>query len=108
MDDIGAAIQNFLAQPGAMEQVEAMARQLGLEPGEPAGPSTESGSGLSPELVSALSGALQGASAPNEATALLEALRPMLRPEKQNKVDRAIRAVRMMHTARLLSKTIEL
>ena len=30
MDDIGGAIQSFLSQPGAMEQVEAMAKQLGL------------------------------------------------------------------------------
>ena len=45
---------------------------------------------------------------PDEATALLTALKPLLRQERQEKLDRAIRAMGMMRTAKLLSKTLEL
>ena len=45
---------------------------------------------------------------PDEATAFLTALRPLLRRDRQEKLDRAIRAVSMMRTAKLLSKTLDL
>ena len=54
-----------------------------------------------------LLGALRDGGA-SQSAALLEALRPLLRLEKQEKLDRAIRAVRLMGAARTVSKTIEL
>lgn len=128
MDDLGAAIQGFLAQPGAMEQVEAMAKQLGLgAPGaetaaEPEAEASVPASAGMPELQKVLGGlgeippealgtlmrALQEGGTSSQSAALLEALRPLLRQEKQEKLDRAIRAVRLMHTAKTVSKTIEL
>ena len=122
MDDLGTAIQSFLSQPGAMEQVEAMAKQLGLGNPEPEASSEETAStaqmepleaitsglgGLSPESLGKLLGALRDGGA-SQSAALLEALRPLLRLEKQEKLDRAIRAVRLMGAARTVSKTIEL
>ena len=35
MDDLSGAIQGFLSQPGAMEQLQQMAQQLGLSPQNP-------------------------------------------------------------------------
>lgn len=109
MDDLGAAISGFLSQPGAMEQLEAAAKQLGLGPaggGEP--PPREDTEQLSPEKLQKLMQAVSAGSQPDQATALLDALRPMLRPEKQGKLDRAIRALRLMRTARTVTETIEL
>ena len=126
MDDLGSAIQSFLAQPGAMEQVESMAKQLGLTPGESVSeqapaesasapvPETLAGSlpellgGVSVETLGTLMSALREGGDASKSTALLEALRPLLRQEKQEKLDRAIKAVRLSYAARTVSKTIEL
>lgn len=119
MDDLSTAISSFLAQPGAMEQVEAMAKQLGLGPGadsaqtapDAAGvPEAAAGlmDGISPEKLQKILKAVQDGAKPDRSTELLEALRPLLHAEKQEKLDRAIRAVRLMHTAKTVSKTIEL
>ncbi len=112
MDDIGGVIQSFLSQPGAMEQVEAMAKQLGLSvPGSDAeGPAQGLPEGNLPDsqtLQKLMQAAAEGTK-PDEATALLTALKPLLRQERQEKLDRAIRAMGMMRTAKLLSKTLEL
>jgi hypothetical protein len=93
MDDLGAAISGFLAQPDAMEQLSAAAKQLGL--GNPA--------------EAAATGLLESIrEEPEETAALLEALRPLLGPGKQEKLDRAAKALRLMRTAKRLSRTIEL
>ena len=116
MDDLGAALQSFLAQPGAMEQMEAMAKQLGLgnaaQPGEQAPLPVLPGDlgGLSPELMTKLLGAL-GQSGDSATDGLFESLRPLFPEEKREKLDRAARAMRLMRTARAVSGalgTIEL
>ena len=114
MDDLGAAISGFLEQPGAMEQLEAVAKQLGLGPGT-AGPElseapetteTAAFSGLSPEKLGPLLSALGTSSQPTPETKLLEALRPFL--SQNEKVDRAKRALGLMHALRTAAGTIEL
>ena len=101
MDDLSGAIQGFLSQPGAMEQLQQMAQQLGLSPQNPPEPRKSGGcdppkktepSGelpISPELLQGLMQAAAEASRPDETSNLLLALKPMLRPERQEKVDRA-------------------
>lgn len=107
MDDLSGTISSFLSQPGAMEQMQKMAQQLGLgglpEPQEKTTEET-----LSPEMVSRLMSALSEASRPDESTALLEALRPLLRRENQEKIDRAIKALRLMRAAKTVSSAVEL
>lgn len=107
MDDLSGTITSFLNQPGAMEQMQKMAQQLGLgglpEPQEKAPEEA-----LSPEMMSGLMSALSEASRPDESTALLEALRPLLRRENQAKIDRAIKALRLMRAARSVSSAVEL
>lgn len=117
MDDLGAAVSSFLSQPGAMDQLKTMARQLGLDTGEgeetaqlpqgePEGGGTEPV--LSPEAMQKVMTALSAASRPDQTTALLEALRPLLRPDRQGKLDRAIRAVRLMRAAQTVTSAMEL
>lgn len=115
MEDLSAAISSFLSQPGAMEQVEAMAKQLGLgsgaseteadaQPGSLGGLMDE----ISPEKLQGILSAVQSGGSSCQSTSFLEALQPLLKEEKQEKLNRAIRAIRLMHTARAVSKTIEL
>lgn len=115
MEDLSAAISSFLSQPGAMEQVEAMAKQLGLGPGASeteadAQPGSLGGlmDEISPEKLQGILRAVQSGSGSCQSTSFLEALQPLLKEEKQEKLNRAIRAIRLMHTARAVSKTIEL
>ena len=98
MDDLSGILESFLAQPDAMEQLRSMAQSLGFEP--PAQePDTQTArqSGLedliSPAQLMALMGAMSEASAPNDSTSLLEALRPLLGLERQEKLNRAIAVV---------------
>ena len=112
MDDLSGAINGFLSQPGAMEQLQQMAQQLGLSPTEhgektespkqPPGPPPEKPAELpiSPDMLQGLLQAAAEASKPDEASQLLLALKPMLRPERQEKVDRAIRMLGLMRSAK--------
>lgn len=122
MDDLSSAISGFLAQPGAMEQLETVAKQLGLHPSkqpereqeaaQPEQPEqTAAGGleelGLSPELLPKLMHAMQTGSQPSREATLLEALRPLIQNNKQEKLDRALHAIRLMHTVRAVTKSIE-
>ena len=115
MDDLSGTIQGFLSQPGAMEQLQQMAQQLGLSPQNPPENQEKPKSGgcdppkktepsgelpISPELLQGLMQAAQEASRPDETSNLLLALKPMLRPERQEKVDRAVEMLRLMRAAK--------
>lgn len=104
MDDLSGAIAQFLSQPEAMEQLGAMAKQLGL--GEATTP--EIPEGISPEMLTKLIGAVSEASRDDEVTELFGALRGLLRPERQEKIDRAIRAVHLVRAAKTVTKVVEL
>ncbi len=115
MDDLSGAIQGFLSQPGAMEQLQQMAQQLGLSSQNPSENLEKPKSGgcdppklperprelpISPELLQGLMQAAKEASKPDETSELLLALKPMLRPERQEKVDRAVEMLRLMRAAK--------
>ncbi len=110
MDDIGAAVSSFLSKPGAMEQLEAVAKQLGLGEDQRASAQEEQGpespEDSAPEQIRQLMTALQ--SSQTEAPALLEALMPLLRPEKGEKLQKAAKALRLMRTAKAVAGTVEL
>ena len=110
MDDLSGAIQGFLSQPGAMEQLQQMAQQLGLSPENqektksggcdpPKKPEPSGELPISPELLQGLMQAAAEASRPDETSNLLLALKPMLRPERQEKVDRAVEMLRRIRAA---------
>ena len=117
MDDLSTAISGFLSKPGAMDQVKAMAQSLGL--GELNLPETvqESPSlpeespaqetGLDPAKLQVLLSTL-GSTASDPSAKLLEALGPLLQEGKREKLDRAVRALRLMGAARAVTKTIDL
>ena len=108
MDDFGAAVSSFLSQPGAMDQMKAMAEQLGLGPSQTEKQESPLPEGISPEVLTKILGAVSDAAKPDETTAFLEALRPLLRPEHQEKIDRALRAMHLMRAAKTVSSAVEL
>ena len=125
MDDLSSAINGFLSQPGAMDQIKAMAQSLGL--GEldlpsagqdqakpataPAALALSSAQDtkplLDPEKLQVLMKAM-GDSSSDPSAKLLEALAPLLQENKRDKLDRAVRALRLMGAARAVTKTIDL
>lgn len=125
MDDLSSAINGFLSQPGAMDQIKSMAQSLGLgdldlpgsgqdqaKPAEaPAAlassPAQASTPLLDPEKLQVLMRAM-GDSSSDPSAKLLEALEPLLQENKREKLDRAVRALRLMGAARAVTKTIDL
>lgn len=106
-------LNQILGNPQAMEQIMALAQSLsgGEEaPPPPAGP--EAGaeeapsplsalSGLDPRLLQLGMGLLSEYSAPDDRkTALLEALKPFLKPEQREKLDQAARIARLTRVVR--------
>ena len=125
MDDLNSAINGFLSQPGAMDQIKAMAQSLGLGdldlPGSGPAPAASSEAPavqtsapaqdteplIDPKKLQLLMKAM-GDSSSDPSARLLEALAPLLQENKREKLDRAVRALKLMGAARAVTKTIDL
>lgn len=105
--ELGDRLNAILSDPAQMEKIAQMAKGLmgqsgaqGEAPASPAAAPVEAGSQGDARLLSALgklfSGGQEGSS---RSTALLVAMRPYMRPEKQEKLDRAMKIARMVHIA---------
>ena len=88
-----------MSDPEAMRQLENMARQLGLISTNEA-PKEETREPEIPEELAGFLAAMGKSSASCPEAELLSALRPILRPDKQYKADRAIRVIRLINTAK--------
>ena len=106
--DIGQMIQSVLSDPQQMEKLTAMAQSLMGGETRPAAapepePSTVSVSAAAPfseaKLLSAISGMMGQKGEQSRSAALLSAMRPYMRPEKQEKLDRAMQIARMVRIA---------
>lgn len=102
MDDLSEKLSGILNDPEAMRDIAALAAQLGADaPGvhkepepQPADDTASMLSGLMPML-----GSLKQE---DETTRLLEAMRPFLSKERQRKLDRAKRLIKVMKLMPLL------
>lgn len=118
-------LNTLLSDPDAMAQVMSMAQnlsqQLGAKDGDPAAPdgdaadsgTSDPGSSAPPDLSSLL-GSLDPAAIrkltpllsqlnrpeSGETAAFLRAMRPFLKPERQEKIDRAAQLARLIHLAK--------
>lgn len=118
--DLGSLMQSVLSDPEQMAKITQLAQGLmgqsggesakngdaaapeGETPGaEPSNP-TPSGIPSEGRILSALTKALAAGKTGSRSTALLTAMRPYLRPEKQGKLDRALEVARMVHIAGLV------
>ena len=106
--DLSARLESILSDPGQMAKLTEMAKglmgQMGQAPAAPEGapaPAQENISIPEPDtkLLSALGRAFSGGGEKNRSTALLVAMRPYMKPEKQEKLDRAMKIAQMVHVA---------
>ena len=108
MDELQQRIESVLNDPQQMKELLALARSLGAELPEElqesaAQPETESPQpmkGLGALMSQPLGALLQSAGKlEQKQEALLNALRPFLKPNRREKLDRAIRAARLSQLA---------
>ncbi len=114
--DIGTLIQSVLSDPEQMAKITQMAQGLmGAQSGEGLPPGENEASAAAPEtggaapafsqgetkLFSALGKAFASGSGgkKSRSTELLMAMRPYMKPEKQEKLDRAMKIAQMVHIA---------
>ena len=126
MAEFDDKLNSLLSNPDAMSQIMQLAQSLSGEtasaapppaqpappPAQPASPSGTSPSGLlsaltgggDPSLLMKLLPLIQelGSGQDSPARALLYALRPYLKPERQEKVERALQLARLFHAGRKL------
>ena len=116
MAQLEEQLNQILGDPQAMEQIMALAQSLsgkGQEHGDPSPeqdspqPEAENASplsalsGLDPRLLQLGMGLLSEYSAQDDRkTALLEALKPFLKRERQEKIDQAVRIARLSRVVR--------
>lgn len=108
--ELGAMLQSVLSDPQQMETIARMARGLmgempqqegeREEAAEKSSGKTEVGpAGVESKLFSTLGTMFAGRQDKSRSTALLMAMRPYMRPEKQEKLDRAMKITQMVHIA---------
>lgn len=103
--DIGQLLQSVLSDPAQMERLTAMAQSLmGGEPkaeGDPPPEPAPAPKSPLPEakLLSAITGMMGRKGEQSRSAALLSAMRPYMRPEKQEKLDRAMQVARVVRIA---------
>ena len=120
MDEIEQRLNSILSDPASMSKIMELAQGLGLNspapaaapeasaapaapPPVPAGPPAGGLSALAPLLSS-----LGKQSGDDRQTALLKALRPYLRSERQERLDQAIQAARMVKIAKQAMRQFQL
>lgn len=106
MEDMFGKMQELLSDPESMKQLSELAQMLRNETDGASTPpapeasceSTDTGGGLpfDPMLLMKLGELWQSSQKQDENTALLLALRPHLRSERREKVDRAVRLLRLL------------
>ncbi len=107
--DLGSLLSSVMSDPEQMAKLTAAAQSLmgsmdsgASAPSEPPEPAPMPGGGGDSKLLAALGQALGGGmpgKTSSRSTALLGAMRPYMRPEKQEKLDRAMQIARMVHVA---------
>ncbi len=100
--ELGERLQAVLSDPAQMEKLSQMARDLFGQPDagqtEPAAEKAADAPQPDAKFLSAIGKAFAGGER-SRSTALLLAMRPYMRPEKQEKLDRAMQVARMAHIA---------
>ena len=100
MDGLEEQLQKILNDPDSMAQILSLAQSFGLQPPEeaaaapPAPPPPDDG------MAKAIFGMMQQArQSDGKQEALLQAIKPYLRPERRGKIDRALQIAKISHLA---------
>ena len=113
--DLGAMLESVLSDPAQMEKIAHMAQNLmggSLPSGEDDGENkSAAGQGVTSQrkenggnILSLLGKTFGGNHTKSRSTQLLMAMRPYMRPEKQEKLDRAIKIAEIVHVAGFVMK----
>lgn len=108
MSELEEKLGTILSNPQLMQQIAAMAQSLGPPPAEkPATlPKAQPAPSLpDPAMLQSLSGILQAGRVDEEQQELLHALTPFLSQGRISKLERAMRAARMVGFASVLLKS---
>lgn len=98
MNEFEEKLNAILSDPGEMEKISRLAAQL-MGGGAPDSAQSQTGD-QDGALLGRLAGLMGGAGA-RDKTALLQALSPYLRPERQAKLKKALNIARVARLARL-------
>ena len=109
MGELEDKISQVLSSPEEMEKIMQMARtlsgSLGMPPSGDAPPASGGGqpfSGLDPQLLQKVTKLMASYNDPaHDKTQLLQAIRPYLRPSRQEAVDKASQMTKLANVARL-------
>lgn len=107
--DLGTMLESILSNPVQMEKIANMAQTLMGDPQAGQAPSDsnhrqEKTSEAAGSIFSMLGKAFGGERSKSRSTQLLLAMRPYMRPEKQEKLDRAIKIAEIVHIATYVMK----
>jgi len=134
MDGLEGKLNELLSSPDSMEKVMGLVRSLGLGAGDTPSPADGAGSrdtgthtqnepqrpagggsplpfdlgalsSIDPKILSVATRLLKEYSASDDKIALLQALKPHLNSEKQEKVERAAQILRLSHLIKLFGET---
>lgn len=107
MGEFEEKLNSILSSPKDMEKILGLARELGgggeknAPPPKPE-PEQESGAGFDPKLLSLLAKLMGEAKHGDDGkTALIAAMKPYVREERREAMDRALKIARLTHVARL-------
>lgn len=112
MSEFEDKLNSILSSPEEMEKIMGIARSLSGSLGGNSGDSTDSGSAaptaanlfseLDPKMLKLLSHLVSEYKSPeNDKTALITAIKPYLKPERQVALDKASGIVKLAHLARI-------
>lgn len=113
MDGLEEKLSSFLSDPSAMDQVLSMARMLGFgntpdesasAPQPPEQPPIGALSPDDPMLSTVIRLVSEVGRDGGSQAALLNALRPFLRPERQEKIDQAVQIAKLIRIAEIALK----
>lgn len=101
MEDLSAKVQELFSDPESMQQISELAAMLQGNAGEssaaPAAavPATGGSEGFDPSMLMHLSELMHTQNQPDKNTALLLALKPHLGAQRQLRVDKAVKLMRL-------------
>lgn len=96
MDDFMQKIQDVLSDEESMKQIEELAQMFGAQNTDENNNSADSDSGINMGSIAVLGELLKSANTSDKNTELLRALKPLLKEEKQHKVDKAIKILKLV------------
>ena len=106
MDDFAEKISSILSDEESMKQLGDLAAMLGLSPdGSTQQEAPKASENLDMSAITGLMQKMKGFQPDDDNTRFLLALRPLLGEEKQNKIDRAVKILRLLNLLPLISES---